>query len=64
MDSSYGYYILFKKVFTLISKLCNKLVEFFPIHHTGIQAIVVDMDSKQAEGIYNQLIIGYKLIIN
>jgi hypothetical protein len=47
-----GYYLLFKRVFTLIKKITGQDVEFNSIHSSGINGIIVDVDSKQYTGKY------------
>jgi hypothetical protein len=45
-----GYYLLFKRVFTLVQKTTGQRVEFNSIHGSGIAGIIVDMDTKQYTG--------------
>jgi hypothetical protein len=54
-ESTDGYYLLFKRVFTLVQKITGQPVEFTSIHSTGVQGIVVDMDPKQYTGIEQAL---------
>jgi hypothetical protein len=51
LDSAEGYYLLFKRVFTMIQKVLHQPVLFDPIHGSGIYGIIVDMDSKQYSGL-------------
>jgi hypothetical protein len=55
-DSTQGYYLLFKRVFTLIQKITQQPVHFDSIHGSGIYGIIVDMDSKQYTGKCVQLV--------
>ena len=50
MDSTEGYYLLFKRVFNLIHKVTGRPVLFDGIHGAGIHGIIVDMDTKQYTG--------------
>ncbi|EAA67000.1 hypothetical protein AN8575.2 [Aspergillus nidulans FGSC A4] len=50
-DSTRGYYLLFKRVFTLVQKLTQTPVLFDPIHGSGIYGIIMDMDSKLYTGL-------------
>lgn len=50
LDSTYGYYLLFKRVFYLVGYLTGIPFQFQTIHNTGLQAFVLDMDSKQYSG--------------
>lgn len=49
-ESTEGYYLLFKRAFTLIELVTGKQVEFYSIHSTGIHAVIVDMCPKQYTG--------------
>lgn len=51
-ESTMGYYLLFKRVFSLIQQITQKPVYFDPIHGSGIYGIIVDMDTKQYTGKY------------
>jgi hypothetical protein len=57
-ETTIGYYLLFKRVFTLVEKITGQPVEFNSIHGNGISGIIVDMDSKQYTGrsIFKQLL--------
>ena len=50
-ETTEGYYLLFKRVFTLIQKVTGQSIEFNSIHANGIYGIIVDMDTKQYTGI-------------
>jgi len=50
-DTRKGYYLLFKRVSNIVKKLTGYPLYFHPIHGTGIQAIVMDMDMKECFGI-------------
>ncbi|EAW17145.1 uncharacterized protein NFIA_005070 [Aspergillus fischeri NRRL 181] len=50
-ETTEGYYLLFKRAFTLIQKVTGQSVEFHSLHSSGIYGIVVDMDSKQYTGL-------------
>lgn len=50
MDSTEGYYLLFKQVFNLIHKVTGRPVLFHPIHGIGIHAIIVNINTKQYTG--------------
>lgn len=52
VDSTEGYYLLFKRAFDLVQKITGHPVLFDSIHGTGIHGIIVDMDSKQYTGKY------------
>lgn len=49
-ETTTGYYLLFKRVFTLVEKVTGQPVEFNSIHGNGISGIIVDMDTKQYAG--------------
>ncbi|KAG2001434.1 hypothetical protein GB937_010168 [Aspergillus fischeri] len=55
LDSAEGYYLLFKRVFTMIQKVLQQPVLFDPIHGSGIYGIIIDMDSKQYSDVTWQL---------
>ncbi|EYE90581.1 uncharacterized protein EURHEDRAFT_466851, partial [Aspergillus ruber CBS 135680] len=50
-ETTEGYYLLFKRVFSLIQKVTGDAIKFSSIHSTGIYGIVVDMDTKQYTGL-------------
>jgi hypothetical protein len=50
LDSTEGYYLLFKRAFGLIARISGHLVLFDHIHGSGIYGIIVDMDTKQYTG--------------
>ncbi|PYH99822.1 hypothetical protein BO71DRAFT_415300 [Aspergillus ellipticus CBS 707.79] len=50
-ETTEGYYLLFKRVFTLIQKVTGQPIEFNSIHSNGTYGIVVDMDTKQYTGL-------------
>ena len=52
VDSTEGYYLLFKRAFDLVQKITGHPVLFDSIHGTGVHGIIVDMDSKQYTGKY------------
>ncbi|CBF82218.1 predicted protein [Aspergillus nidulans FGSC A4] len=47
IDSTEGYYLLFKRVFSLVQRISHQPIYFDPIHGSGIHGIIIDMDSKQ-----------------
>ena len=49
-ETTTGYYLLFKRVFTLVEKVTGQPVEFNSIHGNRISGIIVDMDTKQYTG--------------
>lgn len=49
-ESTESYRLLFQQVFSLISEVCERPVQFHYLHNSGIKAIVVDMDAKQMSG--------------
>jgi hypothetical protein len=49
-DTREGYYLLFKRVFDRIATIIRRRVSFRPIDGRGIQAVVMDMDTKQYSG--------------
>lgn len=49
-ETAEGYKLLFEQVFSLISEVCERPVQFHYLHGSGIKAIVVDMDAKQMSG--------------
>lgn len=49
-ESTEGYYLLFKRAFTLIEHVTGNPVEFYSIHSTGIHAVIIDMCPKQYTG--------------
>ncbi|ODM21423.1 hypothetical protein SI65_02267 [Aspergillus cristatus] len=51
VDSTEGYYLLFKRAFDLVQKITGHPVLFDSIHGTGVHGIIVDMDSKQYTGL-------------
>lgn len=54
-ETTTGYYLLFKRVFTLVEKVTGQPVEFNSIHGNGISGIIVDMDTKQYAGLARYL---------
>jgi hypothetical protein len=50
MDSTEGYYLLFKRTFMLLEKISGSPILFDYLHGRGIYGIIVDMDSKQYSG--------------
>jgi hypothetical protein len=52
-QTGHAYYLLFKKVFEIIHRLSGQPVQFFYLHGTGIETIVVDMDEGQRDGIFS-----------
>jgi hypothetical protein len=61
-ESVEGYYLLFKSVFEMVSRVLGEDVYFQSIHQQGIEAIVVDMDSRQYTGKWFGT--AYELITN
>lgn len=61
MDTTEGYYLLFKRAFALIQKVSGKPVLFNHLHDAGIYGIILDMDSKQYTGKY--FAITYQLLL-
>jgi hypothetical protein len=51
-NSTKGYYLLFKQVFSLVYRVSYQPILFDPIHGSGIHGIIVDMDLKQYTGKY------------
>lgn len=49
-ESTRGYYLLFKQVFEVFKDITGQPVQFYSIHLSGINAIVVDMDTRQYTG--------------
>jgi hypothetical protein len=49
-DTREGYHLLFKRVFDRIATITRQRVSFQPIDGQGIQAVVMDMDTKQYGG--------------
>lgn len=66
-ETTEGYYLLFKRVFTLIKRITGQSVQFNSMHSSGICGIIIDMDAKQYIGKYlyllsKQLIIIYNFL--
>ena len=45
-----GYYRLFKRAFETVSRLTGREVRFRHLHGDGINALAMDMDTKQTAG--------------
>ncbi|EYE94136.1 uncharacterized protein EURHEDRAFT_458234, partial [Aspergillus ruber CBS 135680] len=54
-ETAESYRLLFQQVFSLISEVCGRPVEFHYLHNSGIKAVVVDMDAKQMSGLGHYL---------
>jgi hypothetical protein len=51
-DSREGYHCLFRRVFQQVQKLTGHPFYFHPLHGTGVQGVVMNMDSKAYGGKY------------
>ena len=49
-ETADAYLLLFKRVFDLLSEICEAPVQFHYLHNSGIQAILMDMCPKQMSG--------------
>jgi len=49
-DTRWGYQFVFTSLFDELERVSGKPVQWKHIHHTGIEAVTVDMCPKQALG--------------
>ncbi|OJJ94572.1 hypothetical protein ASPACDRAFT_37780, partial [Aspergillus aculeatus ATCC 16872] len=50
-DTADGYYLLFKRAFSLLEKITEKPILFHSIHNSGFHGVILDMDTKQYSGL-------------